>query len=230
MPKQLLTFKQSKYIPGRGGVCFSICALWTRAMLESQKDGWGAPVFSAEDRAGVFAPSRIKKDIAETQSVFAAKQDRIRHNAAAFETAILVTKALNLNGYRPEGTSIIQAIAPAITAQDQGVFDNLKGTIEHFGVRVTRIAEAAWAEIPNRIEKFQTAVLTFDTGGASGHAIAIYRTTGIFSTDYYLFDPNFGEFLCEGESDLEDLLRRIKAIAEYANPTAVRIYYTSLPG
>jgi hypothetical protein len=30
------------------------------------------------------------------------------------------------------------------------------------------------------------------------HATAVYRTTGFKSHDYYFFDPNYGEFRCQG--------------------------------
>lgn len=228
MPKQLLEFKQSKYLPGRGGVCFSLCARWARSMLEAEKNGWGSPKASAEERSRPFLVPAAKSDIARTHAVFSAKQNRHRANAEAFDTAISVVRVLNANGYRPTGQAIVDAVAPAILSAEASIADNLKGTIEHFGVRVTSRIEAAWGNIASSIDTHQTAVASFTTATSHGHAISIYRTTGVFSTDYYVFEPNFGEYLCSGEADMDDLLGRIQKVAGYNSPQTATLYFVTL--
>jgi hypothetical protein len=66
-------------------------------------------------------------------------------------------------------------------------------------------------------------VVDFSASDQLSHAIATYQTHGWWSTDFYVFEPNFGEFLCKGHKDCGDLLTFIRSVAEYNNPNKATI-------
>jgi hypothetical protein len=186
MPKQTYPFKQSTYMPGRRGVCYCLASLWCRAMLEANKDGWGSPTNSGEERCSSFSVAGMKNRVSQEQAVFLAKTARGRGNADAFAVAGSVVTILNRNGYAPEAAYVLDVLLPAANSVLDAHMSNLTKTIEKFGVVCgARTKDVPWGYITNAVPFLKACVVAFSTGEGEGHAIGIYQTYGWKSTDFY---------------------------------------------
>jgi hypothetical protein len=235
MPTITYPFKQLEYMAPRGPACFCLASLWCRAMLEAKKDGWGAPTNSGAERCSTFSVPGTKNRVAQEQAVFKAKQARLRENRrenrnlgevggqAAF---ILLEKGYALPDDALSLIDALNLVAKSVT--DAGV-TNVTKTIEQFGlVCGVRTNDVPWGSITNAVP-FQTAcVVWFSTGDKKQHAIGIYQTYGWKSTDFYVFEPNFGEYWCEGESDCGSLLSTFRAQPAYNNPDKATVQVVRL--
>jgi len=222
-------FKQSEYRAewdrqnSVGGLCLSLSARWCRAMLESEKDGWGAPTASAEERFKCFKQQPVATDVVSTQAVFSRRMARAREGGQTVETLIQVATVLNKH-HPVETHTLLAAIdlaADELVVRGPHITDS---TITHFGLRVAATAgDVKWGAIAASLATQQCYVAHFETGAAGGHALGIYQTYGWVSTDYYVFDPNFGEVLCNGSDDFTKLMSKIKAVGEYRNPDSITL-------
>jgi hypothetical protein len=227
MAKANLEFKQSEYMPGRGGHCLSIVARWTHSMLRANKDMWGGPKPTVQERFAPFYLFAEKNDIAQAQGLYARKNQRWRDNLDAMGQAVAVLRILNRQGFQPAAGAVSSALVPVVNGGAAANERNIRTTIETFGVRVIRDAESAWTGIAAAITQREPIVLTFQTAQA-GHAIGIYKTGGVMSNDYYVFDPNFGEYLCAGDDDFTRLMGAIRKVTGYGSPTRARAYAVAL--
>jgi len=217
-----LEFKQSNYLPGSNGVCLSLSSSWAKSMLLAPKNWWSAPTSSPQDRISRFYLD--KKEVLGNQAVYEKRGERQTENLAALQLAALVAKRSNLQGMTSESGMISVAIKPAITDLGVSIKNHASKAIESHGIKVTNRQECAWSAITPAIPEAHPVIFTFDTGPRSGHAIGIYRTKGITSNDFYVFDPNFGEFVCSGAGQFEKFMTVLQSVNGYNKPANASIY------
>lgn len=226
MAKQLYTYRQADVFPGRGGVCFCLTALWCRTMFEAPKDKWSSPTNDPTTRRDYLSSLPAKQWVAPHQGLFIAKVGRYRGNAERLDTARSVIRILNRSGHAVAAHEALAVLLPTadsiLAAHDR----NIRSTLEAFTVRVVASRTvAAWPLLPLKLQLNRAHVISFSTAAATGHAIGIYQTNGFFSSDFYVFNPNYGEFHCQGDSDLLLLMTRMMAqTLEYNNPTGCTVY------
>lgn len=219
---QRFTFKQSNYLPQSRGVCLSLSSSWAKSMLLAPKTWWSAPAASPQDRISRFHLDR--EEILGNQAVYEARGERHKKNLAALRLAALVAKRSNLQGMTDESVMISIAIKPAITDLGASIKNHASRAIESHGIKVTNVQECKWNAVTAVIPTGNPVIFTFDTGTQSGHAIGIYRTTGVTSNDFYVFDPNFGEFLCSGAEEFKKVMTTLQSVPEYNTPDSAVIY------
>jgi hypothetical protein len=84
-----------------------------------------------------------------------------------FELSLSVAGFLNQNGYAPEASMILAAVAPAVDVNDDGAHSNFTGTIEQFEVICgDRQEDVQWGEIPDKVPEFPRET-PWNTGGKS---------------------------------------------------------------
>ncbi len=230
MPTRLCKFQQSAVWPGKGGVCFAACAMWCRLQLSRPKDFWNAPKgpADADKRLDELKLPETTAKIASAQTLFAARAGRLRPHANKLGTAVEVIDILKKQGHGQAATAFGEAIEPAIDSAIQAGIANIACTIKDFGLTIQADRpNVAWTQVPANLQVSGVHLLHFRTSSESGHAIAAYRTSGLLWSDYYVFDPNFGEFLANGDNDLVRLLEMIRATADYHNPKSVTIKHVT---
>jgi hypothetical protein len=231
MPKETYPFKQLEYMAPRGPACYCLASLWCRAMLEAKKDGWGAPTNSGAERCSRFSVPGTKNRVAQEHAVFKAKQARLRENRNLAGVGGPAALILFEKGYAPpdDALSLVEALnLVAKSVNDAGVA-NVTKTIEQFGLVCDALKEdVPWGQIPQAVPYLMACVVWFSTGDKKQHAIGIYQTYGWASTDFYVFEPNFGEYWCQGESDCGSLLSTIRAVPAYNNPDRATVQVVRL--
>jgi hypothetical protein len=199
-------------------------------MLDGTKDGWGAPTDSSETRLAGLVTLEARQKVAVEHAVFLARAKRARENAERIELAGNVAQILNKNKQAPTASSILDAMLSTVDRVMQSAVRNIDATIQAFGLIISvTLLNSSWGELPGLIQCREAYILTFSTSAASGHAIAVYRTYGWVSTDYYVFDPNFGEFRASGDDDLIKLMGILMSTPEYNDPARVSVRNVKRP-
>jgi hypothetical protein len=197
-------------------------------MLEAPKDGWSAPTKSAKDRCSTFSSPGMKDKISQTHAAYRARD--IQLTAEGERELPKINFAVSIVRGIGAATEVGNAILDAVVSVAQSIADdklsNIKSTIGHFGVVCGHRQEnVKWEEIPEKVpyKPSLPCIVGFDVTETKGHAIAIYQTYGWMSTDFYVFDPNFGEWLCKGQDDCGKLLKWLQEEKGYNNPQKATI-------
>lgn len=229
MSRKLYEFYQSDYWPGSEGVCFSACALWCRTMLESQKDEHLAPTVAPENRRAVLALPQNLQRVASSHTAYTSRNVQARSNATALHRAGDVSKILNHNGFGHEAQKILDAVVPVADDVIGQANQNIPLTLQSLGLRIASTSSGVtWGGLPGCLTTGHAYVLAFTIRQGSGHALGLYRTGGRWFNDFYVFEPNRGEYLANVESDLSELIILMMATPEYNNPTEGRLLHVEL--
>lgn len=224
-------FVQGDYVGNvdRSGFCAALSLEWCRLVLKSDKGSWSVPKQSATDRLSSL-DNKVRALMTE-QLLYRAKQTKNREIALRIPNLMKVSTILSKQGYLDEGDRLWHAGQITLKSVKDEVLNvngikiakPLLNLAKQLGVRVKAVlrvtpfkdVEAAKSFVTNHLIEGNAHLL----GVGRFHAIAVYRTQGVFSTDYYFFDPNCGEFLCKGSSNagyaLYALLHTVKDYAHY---------------
>jgi len=212
MPRRGATFKQTdwagKYHLVGDGFCYSLAAEWCRMILaDSLEQNFSAPSQSAADRTGAFDTLGMAQSIARDQGIYLAAVAANKPAANMVEAFLLVSQSGFLDAV---DNAALLGVAIPLADQTMAVgMDILVRGITARGVRPTSQGMRVTAEnCASRLQSKHAYVITLRYSGG-GHALGCYVTHGFFSFDYYLFDPNFGEFVANSDADFTDLLRRV---------------------
>ncbi|WP_375758658.1 YopT-type cysteine protease domain-containing protein [Corallococcus exercitus] len=225
-------FKQGDFVGDveRSGFCAALSFSWCRRIMDSQKGSYGVPQELPAVR--LAALKKAAPELITNQRVYAAKQTKVRETIPRLMLAMQASLVLSKQGYVAEGDTLYEV--------SKGVFDDVKknklitvGDVKFpralqelakdNAVRISGVlkvppfkdVKAAQTFAKENLERERAHVL----GLERFHAIAVYRTEGVFSTDFYFFDPNCGEFHCKGSDNagfaLYALLHTVDSYAHY---------------
>lgn len=220
MPTLKAAFSQRKWRISFGfngeGFCYSLVADWCAQILANvPRQKWGVPATLAVDRMKRFLTPQVAGKIAGNQNVYTQRTDILKHNVSMLQMMILVSQHGSLNCV-DRGNLISVGLGVKDENLTMGV-KNLETAMRTLGVRSTDEVSCTVTTCHKDLKAKCAYVLKFRTKGGA-HAIGIYKTGGLVSHDYLVFDPNFGEYYCTGEEDLTGLMQKIK---DCYNPSAV---------
>lgn len=221
-------FNQSEYIKSLGttaegldGLCLGLVTKWAQIILSGPKDGWGAPEKDVASRFAIFHEKDTYTEIAQIHRLSKEKFGRLRLNLGFIANGIQVSKLLK--GYIDEHSrsSFIQALDNEL--DDISISGNniAKSALSKSRCNVDDPAIVTWADLTKHLKPLSCyAMVTGDTDAQ--HAIGIYKTTGYFNSDYYIFEPNYGEFKATGDSSFDELMCIVRQ--DYPERNSLRIF------
>ncbi|NPC69484.1 hypothetical protein HPP05_06965 [Corallococcus exiguus] len=214
----------------RSGFCAALSYSWCRRILDSEKEAFGVPQEFPAVR--LAALSRAARGLIVNQRVYTAKQRKVVEETIPRSIAAMeVGQVLFKQGFG-EGDTLyrvgretwndvmrnqIVTIGGVKIPRAQLELAKDSNVKVSAALRVPPFAsvKAAQEFVKEKLRRQGTHVL----GLGRFHAITVYRTEGVFSTDFYFFDPNCGEFLCKGSENagfaLYALLHTVVSYAEY---------------
>jgi len=197
-------------------------------MLADPKDIWNAPKISSASRFSSMENQYSAKRILDAQLVYSHRVARNLSNIETTGNLALAGKLMLKTLGQPLSDEFLIMLQEQHLENAQRTLQIVCDTIGSFGLKPNFIREAQWGVAIKGIAKSKCYILCFTTV-ASNHAIAVYRTSGVASTDYYIFDPNFGEYKCEGEDDAQELLGLIRTkVKIYGNPKTITLWQVAL--
>ncbi|MBN8472413.1 hypothetical protein JYJ95_38415 [Corallococcus exiguus] len=204
-------FSQDAYVGGveRDGFCAALSFAWCRQLLKQVSGAFGVPQELPALRIATLrkaAPELIKK-----QRVYSAKQKAVQRLIPRITMALDVSNILSEQGFMSEGKALFDATMPVwnevksrkIIKTPRVEFPRaLQELAQDNHMRITNVLKVPSFKEVDDATAFATDKLESKCAHVLGlerfHAIAVYRTGGFFSTDFYFFDPNCGEFHCKG--------------------------------
>ncbi|MGH7154409.1 MAG: hypothetical protein ACREF3_10835 [Acetobacteraceae bacterium] len=196
--KKLWDFKQHEYLKLHpeefketpGGACAALAMRWAKMVLKAEKDYWLAPQVNQKNRADYFGKAKVPAKLGRIQ------QESEQHD---LEMKRIFAAAVEKRGQISEQEFSVE-------------LDNVETTIS---VSIRKVALGA-----NLVVREELTLLkgfpeywTQCSGGSCylfsaslGHFFAGYVTTGLRSWDYYFFDSECGEYLANGEAEVEKLM------------------------
>jgi hypothetical protein len=224
-------FKQSEYIKSLGtitegldGLCLGLVTKWVQIILSGPKDGWGAPEKDAASRFSIFLEKDTYTEIAQMHRLSKAKFGKLRLNLGFIINGIQVSKLLK--GYIDEHSrsSFIHALDSELDEIEISGNKTAKSALSKSGYNIGDPASVTWANLTKHLEPLSCyAMITGDADGE--HAIGIYKTAGYLNSDYYIFEPNYGEFKAAGDSSFDELMLIMRN--DYPERNSVRIFRIS---
>ncbi|AKF86298.1 hypothetical protein MFUL124B02_24560 [Myxococcus fulvus 124B02] len=183
-----------------------------RHIIDSEKDGWDVPKQSVHKRL------QLLKD--ETVSLYALHQSYLSRQGKVLDmidaqSALLTVAKSGLMEDRDHLANYLRANQPSLERiarvnvggiQLQKSALLLMGTLRVPPKGVTNVSVTSMQEAiviaSELIRKGSTYVISNRHGSTSDeHAMALYRTGGVFSTCFYFFDPNVGEVFASSEDE-----------------------------
>lgn len=205
-----------------GGFCLALASYWARLVLQSEKDSWGVPTPTATDRLKTLDKKAVPLHRIHQQ--YLERQDKVRENAVQLESLILVAKS----GFLELGDrgNLVEYLKTKTEESEKFGIVSVKGIdLQRSAIKAMRAVgltpktvtavkvttlEAATTLVETTVEKEATYVIEPKHGTTKQeHAMAIYRTAGVFSTYRYIFDPNFGEWLATTKEDAAKVINTL---------------------
>jgi|GEM_PF-3849535 len=228
MTRKLTEFSQKKLALSKGlaagGFCLALASRWVRHILDSKKDKWDVPNQAVDTRLQLLTNEAV--ELHALHQKYVARQKKVMDMVHMQEALILVGKSgfmqdrsslihfLGGNKKRMEDFSTVDVEGIPLQKSALLVMKKLKVPPSDLtNVTVTN-AEAAQTIASEKITKKSAYVVTPMHGTTSSeHALAIYRSSGVFSTYFYIFDPNFGEVFASTEEDAAFVINKFMGSA-----------------
>ena len=217
--KKTWDFTQKGYIQKHGlgdiggsseGICISLSCRWAKLMLKSEKDLFGSPELTQGKRSTYFAKGSVPKRIAINQDIYDKEREAARNELTNVKASKKLADELFNNGEISwEDHKILsgQIIDGAREAVVVGAGANsvqkilLSNKLQIVETRsCNSFAEFFLGTQPKACYVFQSSGLE--------HAFGGYVTGGVFSKEYYFFDPNSGEFIASGDSGIAVVMQK----------------------
>lgn len=202
-------FVQSEYIQEHDlgkigalneGVCISLSCRWAKMILKSKKASFGVPQVTNTDRGTYFAKAKAPGKVAANQNAFDKARGEAQQTLASSKDALVQARSLFQQG-EMSWTEYEMLSKSVMAGAKDGALES-----DH-SLQVITAANKLKIEETVACQSFSEYFLNVSTSScyvfsSSGleHAFAGYVTSGVFSKDYYFFDPNAGEYLAEGDS------------------------------
>lgn len=195
-----------------GGFCLALASRWVRHILDSKKDGWDVPKQDVDTRLQLLTDEAV--ELHALHQKYLARQQKVMDMVNMQEALVLVARS----GFMPNRGSLVQYLGEndeemtrfslvdvnGIHLQKSALLVMKKLKVRPASVTSVTVtnAEAAETIASEKIHKSSTYVVTPVHGTTSSeHAMAIYRSDGVFSTYFYIFDPNYGEVFASSSED-----------------------------
>jgi hypothetical protein len=218
--KQTWQFRQKSYIKqhslgGIGssseGVCISLSCRWAKMMLKSDKALFSVPRLDEQQRTTYFTKQAVPTKIAINQDLF----DKERETAHAEVQLAKQSKKTADDRYNKGEISFAE-----YEILSDGIIGNITPLVETASKNSLRkiLQSNKLTIVENQsCQSFSEYFLgakggccyIFSSEGLK-HAMAGYATGGVFSNDYYFFDPNSGEFIASGNSEIAVVMHAFK--------------------
>lgn len=218
MTRKLTEFSQKKLAQKKGlkagGFCLALASRWVKLIVQCKKDKWDVPQQDVDTRLKDLTDNA--EALHALHQKYLARQQKVMDMVHMQEALVLVGKS----GYMEmeDRGSLIQYLGEndgemaAFSLVDVGgihlqksallLMKKLKVTAK--SVRSVTVTDAEVAETiaSEKIQKNAAYVVTPVHGTTSSeHALAVFRTSGVFSTYFYIFDPNYGEVYASSQED-----------------------------
>ena len=228
MTRKLTKFSQTELAQFKGltsgGYCLALSSYWSKLIIASGKDRWAVPTETVENRLKALKDNAV--ELHKTHKKYTDRQSHVKATARKQEALIMVARS----GFMDDRADLIQFLREdqkdavefsIVTVNGIGLQKSALLLMKSLGVPAVNAktitvgsAEAAKTITSTEVEKGAVYVITPLHGTTSSeHAMAIYRSSGVFSTYFYIFDPNFGEVFASDSDEAAFVVNKFMGTA-----------------
>ena len=212
-------FTQKGYIKTHGlggigasseGICISLSCRWAKMMLKSKKSLLNEPEVTKEQRTNYFSKGSTPTKIAINQDIFDKEREGTRTEISYAKESKKMAEELFEKGEVSWDEYLILSGNIIGGAKDThgGVQNSLQKILHSNKLHVVE-SQSCQSFAEYFLGTKPGACYIFSSSGLE-HACAGYVTGGVFSNDYYFFDPNSGEFIASGGSEVAAVMHKFQ--------------------